>query len=49
MALGVRDGAMEARLLSFGINLATISGTAVLAYAILHLREGNTRAFRSSR
>jgi hypothetical protein len=37
------------RLLSFAINLATISATALLAYAALHLRRGGWRPPRSGR
>ncbi len=51
LALGLPrgDNALTAKLLSFGINLVTISGTAVLAYALLHMRQGGRGAFRSHR
>jgi uncharacterized membrane protein len=46
--LGLPNGeVLKQRLLSFAINFATISGTALLAYAILHL--GRTRSLRAPR
>lgn len=39
LMLGVHDSGIAAKLLTFAINLVTISGTAALAYAILHLRK----------
>lgn len=50
LALGLPDGGgLTDKLLSFGINLVAISGSAVLAYALLHLRQGGMSVFRSHR
>jgi hypothetical protein len=39
LILGIHDSGIATKLLTFAINLVTISGTAALSYAILHLRK----------